>query len=77
MAYGGTPDFHFSGPGGVPFKNWIKIDGLILDSFTGGAADIANPDTGELTTAAPGANQTGLPANFARVVASGDPGTNT
>jgi len=66
MAYGGVPVYQFSQPGGVSFRNFIRIDGLTLDPYTGGVVDPAFAYCGELTTAVPGPNQIGLPTLFGR-----------
>jgi len=65
MAYGGIPVYIDRGPG-FHFRNFLRIDDLTLDSFTGNAANIAAADTGQLTTAIPGPNQTGIPIWFGR-----------
>jgi len=66
MAYGGVPVYQFSQPGGVSFRNFIRIDGLTLDPWDGSPIDPAFPFCGELTTAVPGPNQLGLPPTFGR-----------
>ncbi len=65
MAYGGVPVIYFSANGEF-FKNFCRIDGLTLDSYVATPPDIANADTGQITTAIPGVNQIGLPAQFGR-----------
>lgn len=66
MALGGSPIFVFSGPDGRN-KNYVVVDGLTMGGNMGpGAFDPSRADSGVLTTAVPGPNETPLPAAFGR-----------
>jgi hypothetical protein len=65
MAYGGVATYVFN-PLSTGRFNFLRIDGLSLDDFIAGPTNIANADTGQLTSAIPGPNQNGLPAGFGR-----------
>ena len=47
------------------FVNYMKIDGLTLAAWAATPPVIANADSGELTTAAAGANQNAIPNTIA------------
>lgn len=66
MAFGGTITNPTQGAASTgAFSQYTLVEGATLAAFVGAPA-IAAADTGELTTAAPGANQNGISSVFGR-----------